>query len=43
MDINEKKVKAKQAMVRRGRGDSGREVDIDYGDDRVPPGQHLSE
>ena len=41
MDINEKIVKAKQAMARRGRGDSGREVDEDYGDDRVPPGQHL--
>ena len=41
MDINEKIVKAKQALARRGRGDSGREVDEDYGDDRVPPGQHL--
>ena len=41
MDFNEKIVKAKQAMARRGRGDSGREVDEDYGDDRVPPGQHL--
>ena len=41
MDFNEKIVKAKQAMARRGRGDSAREVDEDYGDDRVPPGQHL--
>ena len=39
--INEKILKAKQNLVRRGRGDSAREVDQDYGDPRVPPGQHL--
>jgi len=41
MDINEKIVKAKQKLMHRGRGDSAREVDEDYGDPRVPPGQHL--
>ena len=41
MEINEKIVKAKQALAFRGRGDSGREVDEDYGDERVPPGQHI--
>ncbi|GJL55226.1 MAG: sulfite oxidase-like oxidoreductase [Nitrospirales bacterium] len=41
MDMNEKMLRAKQKLMQRGRGDSAREVDIDYGDPRVPPGQHL--
>ena len=38
MEINEKIVKAKQALAFRGRGDSAREVDMNFGDERVPPG-----
>lgn len=41
MDINEKIVKAKKALAFRGRGDSAREVETDFGDERVPPGQHV--
>ena len=41
MDINEKIVQAKQRLMFRGRGDSAREVDVNYDDPRVPPGQHL--
>ncbi len=41
LGINEKIVQAKQRMMFRGRGDSAREVDIEYDDPRVPPGQHL--
>ena len=41
LDINEKVVQAKQRLMFRGRGDSAREVDMDYSDPRVPPGQHL--
>lgn len=41
MEIPEKIVKANQALARRGRGDSGREVDEEFQDQRVPPGQHL--
>ncbi|WP_447971665.1 molybdopterin-dependent oxidoreductase [Nitrospira sp. M1] len=41
MDINEKILRAKQKLMQRGRGDSAREVDEDYGDPRVPPGQHV--
>ena len=41
MGINEKIIQAKQRMMFRGRGDSAREVDMEYSDPRVPPGQHL--
>ena len=41
MEINDKIIKAKQRLAFRGRGGSGREVDGDAGDSRVPPGQHL--
>ena len=41
MEFNDRMIKAKQTLARRGRGDSGREVDEDYQDGRVPPGQHV--
>ncbi|MGB0909767.1 MAG: sulfite oxidase-like oxidoreductase [Nitrospirales bacterium] len=41
LGINEKIIQAKQRLMFRGRGDSAREVDFEYDDPRVPPGQHL--
>lgn len=41
MEFNEKTIQAKQKMALHRREISGREVDEEYEDDRVPPGQHL--
>ncbi len=41
MEFNEKTIKAKETMARHRRGISGREVDEDIQDDRLPPGQHI--
>ena len=41
MEFNEKTIQAKQKMALHRREISGREVDEEYQDDRVPPGQHL--
>ena len=41
MQFNEKTIHAKQKMAQHRREISGREVDEEYQDDRLPPGQHL--
>lgn len=41
MEFNDKTIQAKQKMAQHRRGISGREVDEEYQDDRLPPGQHL--
>ena len=41
MEINEKTVKAKLNLAQHRRGISGREVDEDIQDERLPPGQHI--
>ena len=41
MEFNEKTIQAKQKMALHRREISCREVDEEYQDDRVPPGQHL--
>lgn len=38
---NEKTLQAKQKIALHRRGISGREVDEEFGDDRLPPGQHI--
>ena len=41
MEVNENMIKAKQKLAQHRRGISGREVDEDIQDDRLPPGQHM--
>ncbi len=41
MEFNDKTIQAKQKLAQHRRGISGREVDEDYQDDRLPPGQHM--
>jgi len=41
MEFNDKTIQAKQKLAQHRRGISGREVDEDYQDDRLPPGQHI--